>query len=160
MHFSDTSIKSEHKDKLISDIEQKLRKESQSESLTQYIYANEKNGEISPVLEYENLRRRIRSNTNEFWYFVNSELTKVWQKAKPFVPELGQHIDDVMVLAAEHKRSLVNDIDKVTNLDGYEKWRRAESEALSGLVQRRLTSLQNPKDCGAAKKLVCRLNKV
>lgn len=111
-------------------------------------------------MEYENLRRRIQSNTNEFWNFVNSELTKVWQKAKPFVPELGQQIDDIMILAGEHKRSLVNDLDKLRNLDGYEKWRHAESEALSDLVQRRLTYVQNPKDCGTAKKLVCRLNKV
>lgn len=30
-----------------------------------------------PMEEYENLRRRIYSNTKELWYFINHELSKV-----------------------------------------------------------------------------------
>lgn len=30
-----------------------------------------------PSEEYENLRRRIYSNTKEIWYFINHELTKL-----------------------------------------------------------------------------------
>merc|ERR1719322_505655 len=47
----------------------------------------------------------------------------------------------------------------MTANDGHDDWRIAESRALSDLVQRRLTALQNPSDCSAARKLVCKLNK-
>jgi glycoprotein 6-alpha-L-fucosyltransferase len=43
--------------------------------------------------------------------------------------------------------------------DGYEYWRQIESKKLSELVQKRLQFLQNPPDCGTARKLICRLNK-
>jgi glycoprotein 6-alpha-L-fucosyltransferase len=52
------------------------------------------------------------------------------------------------------------DIDTLSEVDGYAAWREKEAAALSDLVQRRLDYLQNPVDCGSARKLVCNLNKV
>lgn len=114
---------------------------------------------MTPTTEYEQLRRRIRSNIGEMYNYVGSELTKIW-KNHALVPELGTNIERVMQMANEHKRSLFNDMDQLQKIDGYEQWRRDEAENLSDLVQRRLKFLQNPEDCSMARKLVCRLNKV
>lgn len=115
---------------------------------------------MQPTLEYEQLRRRIRSNIMEMYNYVGTEFTKVWKKHAQ-VPDMGgDYMDRVMQMTNEQKRALLNDMDEMQRIDGYEQWRRQESESLSDLVQRRLTHLQNPEDCGKARKLVCRLNKV
>lgn len=54
----------------------------------------------------------------------------------------------------------MTDIDTLMEVDGYAAWREKEASDLSDLVQRRLDYLQNPEDCGSARKLVCNLNKV
>lgn len=115
---------------------------------------------MQPTLEYEQLRRRIRSNIMEMYNYVGTELTKMWKKHAQ-VPEFGgDYMERVMQMTTEQKRALLNDMDEMQRIDGYEQWRRQESESLSDLVQRRLTHLQNPEDCSRARKLVCRLNKV
>lgn len=119
---------------------------------------------MQPTLEYEQLRRRIRSNVMEMYNYVGTEFTKIWKKHAQ-LPDMGgggggEHMDRVMQTATEQKRALLNDMDALQRIDGYEQWRRQESESLSDLVQRRLTHLQNPDDCSKARKLVCRLNKV
>lgn len=115
---------------------------------------------MTPTSEYEQLRRRVHSNTFELYNYVSSELSKIWKKAQPFVPELGEYIDTVKSMTTEHKRALINDNARLKKIDGYEQWRRDEADNLSELVQRRLNYLQNPEDCSKARKLVCRLNKV
>lgn len=57
-------------------------------------------------------------------------------------------------------RSLIHDIEKIAEVDGYAAWREKESNDLSALVQERFRHLQNPKICDKARKLVCGLNKV
>lgn len=111
---------------------------------------------MTPTPEYENLRRRVRSNILEMYSYVGSELAKLL-KTYPVVPEL---VEKVTKMTTEHKRSLINDMDHLRKIDGYEHWRRTEAESLTDLVQRRLTHLQNPADCSTARKLICRLNKV
>ncbi|XP_031629119.1 alpha-(1,6)-fucosyltransferase [Contarinia nasturtii] len=160
--LSDKSLPEEQRQRLISDIEAKLdEKPSKSfgNSLRRFS-GNElivSNG-MTPISEYEELRRRVRSNVLEMYNYVGTELTKLF-KNHPIVPELGEYIDKVMHMTTEHKRSLINDMDHLRRIDGYEQWRRNEAESLSDLVQRRLKYLQNPKDCSTARKLVCRLNK-
>lgn len=156
IHFvarSDKSYRPEHRKKLIEDIERKLQQPSDLIS---------RNSLDEPTLEYEKLRRRIRSNTEELWNFINSEVTKVKKslKATGDQQQLSKQLDGMLSLAGEHKRSLISDIRRMQEVDGYESWRFKESTALSDLVQKRLTQLQNPEDCGTAQKLVCRLNKV
>lgn len=115
---------------------------------------------MTPTLEYEQLRRRIRSNIMEMYNYVGTELTKMW-KNHADVPEMGgDYMERVMQMTTEQKHALLNDMDRLQRIDGYEQWRRQEAESLSDLVQRRLTHLQNPEDCSQARKLVCRLNKV
>lgn len=160
---SDKSLRSEDKQKLIDDIEFKLQHPPHASAMRgSSANANTVivNNGMTPTNEYEQLRRRIRSNVHEMWNYANSEFAAILKKAKPIVPELGEHIDKVTAMAAEHKRSLVSDIDRLAKIDGYEQWREQEAQSLSDLVQRRLIHLQNPKDCSKARKLVCRLNKV
>lgn len=112
-----------------------------------------------PSLEYEQLRRRVYSNTQELWNFLHSETAKLAKTARRNTPEIYGPAENFLALAAEHKRSLLNDINLMRASDGYEFWRYKESKDLSDLVQKRLTYLQNPEDCSSAKKLICRLNK-
>uniref|UniRef100_A0A182YJU6 Alpha-(1,6)-fucosyltransferase n=1 Tax=Anopheles stephensi TaxID=30069 RepID=A0A182YJU6_ANOST len=112
-----------------------------------------------PSLEYERLRRRVDTNTQELWNLVQSEVTKVQKQAQRSAPELVKPLNAFLSLAAEHKRSLLTDIDRMRTVDGYEAWRHREATDLSDLVQKRLTRLQNPENCSTARKLLCRLNK-
>lgn len=157
---SDKSLPEDERQRLLSNIESKL--EEKPSKLNRFNgIANEvivTNG-MTPTNEYEQLRRRIRSNIGEMYNYVGSELTKLL-KNHNLVPEIGENIERIMQMTTDHKRSLVNDMDQLQKIDGYEQWRRNEAESLSNLVQRRLKYLQNPEDCSKARKLVCRLNKV
>ncbi|XP_052742141.1 alpha-(1,6)-fucosyltransferase [Bicyclus anynana] len=104
--------------------------------------------------EYENLRRRVFSNSKELWYFINHELTKL--KGEDGQSEKIQAILDQV---ADRKRSLLSDQQKLTEIDGYHEWRKTEASNLSDLTQRRLRALQNPPDCRDARKVICNLNK-
>jgi len=105
----------------------------------------------SPHAEYEQLRRRVKTNIHEFWSYVQAEAKTLHQG--------GKNYEEFMELAREHEQSLLNDMNRLKETDGFERWRRKEAQDLSDLVQRRLAYLQNPKDCQSARKLVCRLNK-
>lgn len=112
-----------------------------------------------PSLEYEQLRRRVYSNAQELWNLLHSETAKLAKTARQKTPEVYPQAENFLALAAEHKRSLLNDMAQMRASDGYEFWRYKESKDLSDLVQKRLTYLQNPEDCNSARKLICRLNK-
>ncbi|XP_055612862.1 alpha-(1,6)-fucosyltransferase [Uranotaenia lowii] len=112
-----------------------------------------------PSLEYEQLRRRIYSNTQELWNYLHTEVEKTNRAAQKTSPELNTPLKNFLAHASEHRNSLLNDINQMRASDGYEFWRYKESKDLSDLVQKRLTFLQNPEDCSSARKLVCRLNK-
>ncbi|XP_068159454.1 alpha-(1,6)-fucosyltransferase [Drosophila tropicalis] len=120
---------------------------------------------IEPTLEYEFTRRRIQTNIAEIWNYFSSELGKIRKQvsqgsgAANGNADLEEQINQVLVQGAEHKRSLLSDMDRLRQTDGYEAWRHKEAKDLSDLVQRRLNYLQNPSDCQNARKLVCKLNK-
>ena len=160
--YSEKSHPPEQRQRLFEDIEVKLQQQPGDESSALVGHKTNEAKTVTgvPSLEYEQMRRRVRSNTQELWNYVNNEITKVWQGIKKVAPDMGPKLDEVMSMVTEHKRALMNDIDTMQTIDGYEQWRHNEAEALSGLVQRRLNYLQNPEDCSTARKLVCRLNKV
>lgn len=129
----------------------------------EHVYDKSSNNPIleskgEPNRQYELLRRRILSNTKEFWYFIHSGLADILKKLDES-PELTNSIEYLLNLGAEHKRSLIHDINSLADVDGFSLWREKESANLSNLVQKRFEYLQNPPDCETAKKLVCNLNK-
>ncbi|KAK9875849.1 hypothetical protein WA026_009636 [Henosepilachna vigintioctopunctata] len=112
-----------------------------------------------PNSQYELLRRRISTNTKEFWYFIYSGLSDIQKKSGSMSSEVVNSINHLITLGGEHKRSLLHDINQLEEVDGYATWRDKESKNLSDTVQMRFEYLQNPPDCTTARKLVCNLNK-
>lgn len=113
-----------------------------------------------PSSEYEELRRKIRNDVQEMWYYMNAVLTKFKKHIDEFsLEQKEKEIQDAVSNVWEHKKSLIMDIDRLTKADGHEEWRKKEAKELSDLVQSRFRYLQNPPDCNKAKKLVCSLNK-
>jgi glycoprotein 6-alpha-L-fucosyltransferase len=112
-----------------------------------------------PNTQYELLRRRIYSNTKEFWYFMHFGLLELQKKAQDTAPDVASSIQYLLNLGGEHKRSLLHDIEELAEVDGYATWREKEANDLSDLVQKRFHHLQNPANCKTAKKLICTLNK-
>ncbi|XP_030760021.1 alpha-(1,6)-fucosyltransferase [Sitophilus oryzae] len=117
------------------------------------------NSKEEPNTQYEQLRRRIYTNTKEFWFYIHSYLLDIQKKANDIAPEIVDTVNQVLSLGSEHKRSLLHDIEQLAEVDGYEDWRFKESQDLSNLIQERFKHLQNPEDCDTARKLVCNLNK-
>lgn len=107
-----------------------------------------------PSEEYENLRRRIYTNTKELWYYINHELTKVMKEDKS-----EERIQAILDQVGDRKRSLLSDQLTLEELDNNHEWRQLEAANVSDLIQRRLHYIQNPPDCKEARKLVCNLNK-
>ncbi|XP_060867350.1 alpha-(1,6)-fucosyltransferase-like [Metopolophium dirhodum] len=104
-----------------------------------------------PSEEYELLRRRIYSNTKEVWYYVSSTLRSLANEFDDLKPK----VSDMKIISDEHYRSLLRDVTKLADVDGYSQWRWKEFRSLSRLVEKRLRHTQNPPDCSKAKKLLC-----
>uniref|UniRef100_A0A7N5KIK7 Fucosyltransferase 8 n=1 Tax=Ailuropoda melanoleuca TaxID=9646 RepID=A0A7N5KIK7_AILME len=106
--------------------------------------------------DHEILRRRIENGAKELWFFLQSELKKL-KNLEGNV--LQRHADEFLSDLGHHERSIMTDLYYLSQTDGAGDWREREAKDLTELVQRRITYLQNPKDCSKAKKLVCNINK-
>ncbi|ELW70847.1 Alpha-(1,6)-fucosyltransferase [Tupaia chinensis] len=106
--------------------------------------------------DHEILRRRIENGAKELWFFLQSELKKLKNLEGN---ELQRHADEFLSDLGHHERSIMTDLYYLSQTDGAGDWREKEAKDLTELVQRRITYLQNPKDCSKAKKLVCNINK-
>nr|XP_054096008.1 alpha-(1,6)-fucosyltransferase isoform X1 [Callithrix jacchus]XP_054096009.1 alpha-(1,6)-fucosyltransferase isoform X1 [Callithrix jacchus]XP_054096010.1 alpha-(1,6)-fucosyltransferase isoform X1 [Callithrix jacchus]XP_054096011.1 alpha-(1,6)-fucosyltransferase isoform X1 [Callithrix jacchus]XP_054096012.1 alpha-(1,6)-fucosyltransferase isoform X1 [Callithrix jacchus]XP_054096013.1 alpha-(1,6)-fucosyltransferase isoform X1 [Callithrix jacchus]XP_054096014.1 alpha-(1,6)-fucosyltransferase i len=106
--------------------------------------------------DHEILRRRIENGAKELWFFLQSELKKLKNLEGN---ELQRHADEFLLDLGHHERSIMTDLYYLSQTDGAGDWREKEAKDLTALVQRRITYLQNPKDCSKAKKLVCNINK-
>uniref|UniRef100_A0A1A9WL33 GT23 domain-containing protein n=1 Tax=Glossina brevipalpis TaxID=37001 RepID=A0A1A9WL33_9MUSC len=124
-----------------------------SMSISDCIVCNESN------LNYERIRRHIRQNIGNMWNYLNNELGKISKKYGVIVPGLQQEISNILILGAEKIHSLLIDMERMRQMDGYENWRHQESKELSDLMQRRLHYLQHPANCSKARKLVYKLTK-
>lgn len=99
-----------------------------------------------PSQNYELLRRRIRKNINHMWRFALTNLNNNKETSDP-----------LLELFAEHKISLLNDLDLLRLNDGHEQFRQSEMRELGEIVQKRLQHIQNPKDCPTARKIRCEM---
>ena len=95
----------------------------------------------SPSFDYELSLRRLFSNANELWFFLNKTLKA--EPDKSFISDL--------------RRSLLFDLKTIESRDT--EWRQKQLNLLGEKVTRVIEKLQNPTSCSAAKKLVCQLNK-
>ncbi|KAF7991358.1 hypothetical protein HCN44_002920 [Aphidius gifuensis] len=120
------------------------------------------NRQSGPTIEYEELRRKLRNDIQETWYYINAELMKIKKRNNDNFVIDDDHkndIDNVIYNIFDHKKELMMDMNKLEKFDGHMDWREQEAHDLSDLVQRRFYYLQNPSNCDKAKKLVCSLNK-
>ncbi|XP_044514001.1 alpha-(1,6)-fucosyltransferase-like [Gracilinanus agilis] len=105
---------------------------------------------------YEILRRKIENGAKELWFFLQSELKKLKNLEGS---DLKRHVDEFLFDLGHQERSIMTDLYYLSQADGAGDWREKEVKSLTELVQRRMTYLQNPKNCRKAKKLVCNINK-
>lgn len=108
-----------------------------------------------PNIQYEKLRRRIGKNLEETWAYLKNGLLELQEISKN-----STILSSIKILLEEgigYKRSLVEDIGKLAEFDGFSMWRKQEAKELSDLIQRRLKYLQRPKNCLEANKVTCSL---
>ncbi|XP_071963471.1 alpha-(1,6)-fucosyltransferase-like [Antedon mediterranea] len=110
-----------------------------------------------PTIEHEKLRRKVDNGITEFWFYVRSELQKLKEKSSDKI--VKDRIDVVLEDAGNQQRSIMTDLYNLSIVDDTGQWKISAAKALSDTVQQRFYYLQNPIDCGNAKKLVCNLNK-
>lgn len=102
-YVSDITNNPEQKLNLLRRIESKFHDESSAQN--EHIH---RAGE--PSLEYEQLRRRVNTNIEEFWSYVHSEVTHVQKTLKNGAvetPELNKQLSNFLSLANEHKRFVI-----------------------------------------------------
>ncbi|XP_055042645.2 alpha-(1,6)-fucosyltransferase isoform X2 [Misgurnus anguillicaudatus] len=73
--------------------------------------------------------------------------------------ERQKHTDALLQDLGHQQRSVMMDLQALSQADGAGEWREKEAKDLSTLVQNRISYLQNPQDCSKARKLVCNINK-
>ncbi|TRY62878.1 hypothetical protein TCAL_10341 [Tigriopus californicus] len=111
-----------------------------------------------PPLEYELMRRHIKRDLDELWWFLRDNLEGVVRK--PETPaELQTHLKGFVEDIQHREQAMQVALMNLAQVDGFEQWRKNEAKSLSDLVQKRIYTLQNPSDCQSAKKLLCSLNK-
>ncbi|CAG0901767.1 unnamed protein product [Cyprideis torosa] len=102
-----------------------------------------------PSLKSEVARRRVETDVDELWYFLSSVLKK----------SEGSETGPMLSKTKDRYLSLKRDLAILKNQTGEGNWREREMAELAELVQTRIAALQNPEDCGTARKLVCHLTK-
>lgn len=58
----------------------------------------------NPSIEYENVRKKIGTNTREFWNFVHAEVVKAQTMDHSENPELSKVLQNILNLGVDHKR--------------------------------------------------------
>ncbi|KAK3604699.1 hypothetical protein CHS0354_008259 [Potamilus streckersoni] len=108
-----------------------------------------------PSLHHEEVRRRVETDVDEFWRYMKSKLHKLRELSRGKDTELivNAMLEDGQAL----HRSAVNDLYALKNVDDIDEWRLKESLELGEIIQKRLNSLQHPKNCQKAKLFVCEM---
>uniref|UniRef100_UPI00358F6366 alpha-(1,6)-fucosyltransferase isoform X2 n=1 Tax=Myxine glutinosa TaxID=7769 RepID=UPI00358F6366 len=113
------------------------------------------NNSPGPPAEQERLQRKVENGVKELWFFVRSELKKLQEEASHSKDKISTLLEDV----GDRHRSILIDLELLSESDGRDEWRAREAQQLTEIVQKRLRLLQNPPDCSSARKLVCNINK-
>uniref|UniRef100_A0A672P418 Alpha-(1,6)-fucosyltransferase n=1 Tax=Sinocyclocheilus grahami TaxID=75366 RepID=A0A672P418_SINGR len=113
-------------------------------------------GDVGPGREQEELRRKVENGVKELWYFIHSEIQKL-SHVEP--SDRQKHTETLLQDLGHQQRTIMTDLQDLSQADGAGDWREKEARHLSSLVQNRISFLQNPQDCSKARKLVCNINK-
>lgn len=113
---------------------------------------NDKN---KPSVNYEANRRILRSSLDAFWYSIKTKLDAVIENKATDLQSISKKL---IISGSKGHNTLLATLDRITEADGFQKWREKEYRGLSLLVQKRLSSLQNPKSCSSTQKLICNLS--
>lgn len=113
----------------------------------------------APPVKYEKAKRRLRSVVEELWHFMGYQMKTLHEDIRRNRTPEAERVAKILDQGIEYKRIILQEIEKLSEVDGYNTWRSREANDLSDLVQRRLRFLQNPKNCRNARKLVCNLKK-
>ena len=104
-------------------------------------------------------RRQIIRDVNEMWWYIRSRIDYAERKFGVSNSELSGWLNQTLKETQHHQKAVLVDMDNLASVDGHAEWRIQEAKELEALVQKRLTTLQNPQDCSSARKLLCNLNK-
>ena len=85
-------------------------------------------------------RLKIRNGVKELWWYLRARF------------DSGVNIDDI----SHQVKVIMADLER---LEAFATWKKLIADELARLVQKRFYYLQNPKNCKAARKLICDLSK-
>uniref|UniRef100_T2M5J3 Alpha-(1,6)-fucosyltransferase n=1 Tax=Hydra vulgaris TaxID=6087 RepID=T2M5J3_HYDVU len=107
-------------------------------------------------LNYEVLSRRIFNQIREMWFLISSQVKRM----KNIVPKPGyEDVLNFLDTYRELNQITERDFEELVSMDSVSEYKDSLALELSNIVQKRIFTLQNPKNCDTAKKLVCSLNK-
>ncbi|CAL8087485.1 unnamed protein product [Orchesella dallaii] len=99
----------------------------------------------SPTVEYERLRQDLEADMADLIYQFRgfAQAAEANMKSPQFEKVQNLH------------RLITSHVWKLGKMDGYKEFRQWERKELGRIVQKRIELLQNPTDCGKARKLLC-----
>ena len=110
-----------------------------------------------PSKEYEVSRRTIKRDLSDMWLFLQHQLESLSKEEGILGTKEEQHLKTIVRETKMYHDVIMADLWKLSESDGYKRWRKREAKSLDNLVQERIHRLQNPQECNGAKKLVCNL---
>ena len=133
---------------------------SLSEPPPQYI-SQPGGGSIRPAISLLKERKvhelRVDASIRELWWYTRRQV-KSEADSDPHKLKSLKNQYDVLRLNLDNMEG-VGDLEESAFQPNWRFWQRNVSRELTQLMKRRIHYLQNPPDCGSAKKLVCQLAK-
>ena len=98
-------------------------------------------------------RLKIKNGVKELWWHLQGRLKRLAQS--------GVDVDNLLDNFSHQVKTVMIDLERLESHPAIAKWKNQTAEELAQLVQKRFHYLQNPrpKDCKAARKLICDLNR-
>ena len=94
-------------------------------------------------------RLKIKNGVKELWWHLRGRLKSLAQS--------GVDVDSLLDDFSHQVKTVMIDLERLEDHPAIATWKNKTAEELAQLVQKRLYYLQNPKDCKAARKLICDL---
>ena len=96
-------------------------------------------------------RLKIKNGVKELWWHLRGRLKRLAQS--------GVDVDNLLDDFSHQVKTVMIDLERLEDHPAIATWKNQTAEELAQLVQKRLHYLQNPKDCKAARKLICDLSR-